>query len=42
MEIIYIHDKKFFFGFVKDIPAICSQGESKKEVKSKINKYLKK
>ena len=39
MERVYIFDKEFVFGFIKEIPAICSQGKTKEEVNSKIDKY---
>lgn len=41
MKKIYIFDKKFVFGFVKEIPAICSQGKTKEDVDININKYIK-
>ena len=42
MKIVYIEDSKFVFGFMKDFPAICSQGSSREEVKRKIIRYYEK
>ena len=40
---VYIEDKKMgvIFGYIKDVPAICSQGKTKEEVDKKIDKYFK-
>lgn len=31
----------FFFGFIIDVPRVCAQGKSYKEVEEKIGKYWK-
>ena len=41
MKKVYIYDGEFVFGFIKEIPSICSQGKTKEEVDSNINKYYK-
>jgi len=42
MERVYIYDEDFVFGFIKEMPAICSQGKTKEDVDFKINKYYEK
>lgn len=39
---VYIEDKEkgVIFGYIKDVPAICSQGKTKEEVDKKIDKYF--
>lgn len=40
---VIIKDKndEFYFGFVKQFPAVCAQGDTVKEVNEKINIYWK-
>jgi predicted RNase H-like HicB family nuclease len=42
MEIVYIKDSEYVFGFIKEMSAICSQGKTKKEVRKNIVDYFKK
>ena len=39
---VYIEDKKMgvIFGYIKDVPAICSQGKTKEEVDKMIDRYF--
>ena len=39
MERVYIYDVDFVFGFIKEIPSICSQSKTKKMVDKKIDRY---
>ena len=39
---VYIEDKKkgVIFAYIKDVPAICSQGKTKEEVDKMIDRYF--
>ena len=43
MKIVFIKDEitNTVFGFIKEFPAICSQGNTEEEVETKIVSYFK-